>query len=177
MYYGKRYTFSWSPVKRTINEEQIKNMNKGEIVMLKSWKHNECINQKKLHQLPTVNPGTKGWNSIKFLNDTITTLKKSITTSTNKTDQDNVFDNIQKYEKRCNKLQEQQYVEDRNDNEEMEDDEEEEKIPLWEDVVYINNEIKKYEVRAHQKRNETQTERQPILTMISMLQKRLVISS
>ena len=33
--------------------------------------------------------------------------------------------------------------------------------------------FKKYEVQAHQKRNEAQTERQPILTMITMLQKRL----
>ena len=51
----------------------------------------------------------------------------------------------------------------------MEENDEEVEIPIQEDVVYINNEIKKYELQVHQQRNHSKEELQPIVTMITTL--------
>ena len=167
--------FPRSPSRRsTLSEEFKNNTSKMEAMEITQNETNERNYKYLLNNIPTIKYGTKGWENIETLKETILTLTKICAISNNKKEQDYILAQIQKYEKRCKELDD--YAnrdEPRDENEKMEEMDGTEEIPQWDDVHYISNELKKYQIQAHQKRNEPSTTREPTTFMIKLLNKRL----
>lgn len=162
-------------VSKKVNEtRQSKNptKRKSTYIKLRSRKHESDIKHDNEPQIIT--PETEGWYSIETLQDTIVILKKNIATpTTNGIDQNQTLEYIRTYEERHKELVELQLLEDRNDDEQSLGDYENIEIPIWEDVVHINNEIKKYELQAQRQRHKPKDEVVPLHTYILTLRERL----
>ena len=156
------------------NDGNLSNKTTKQPILLKSRQHEQIYhNGDTTHDLSIIASEAIGWDNIDTLHETITSLKNSMATFTDKVNQNLVLDNIQKYEARYRELLKYQQPEKTDDNENMDDEESIINIPQWEDVVYINNEIKKYEIQAYQKRNYPKEETQTLVTLITTLKQRL----
>ena len=153
-----------------LSAERTKERNKS--IVLRSRIHDK-IDAKEDSKMQTIFPGTEGWYNINILNEEIMKLKKRIATPNPEMNQNQILDDIQIYEERYNELIDLQLLEDRTDNENIEAPTDEVEIPLWEDVVHINNEIKKYELQAHQQRHLSKEATQPLHAYILELRARL----
>ena len=125
--------------------------------------------------LPSVKSGTKGWESSETLEETKLTLKKICAVSTSKKEQDYILLQIQKYDERCKELKEYVSVEELRDEDEEQSVETRTQIEmlLWDDVQYINEELKRYQIQASEEENETNAKKSSAIIMIKMLRQRL----
>ena len=150
--------FARSPSRKlTTNEEITKNTKNMEAMEINLNDTNERNFRYFQRNLPTVKPGTKGWENSETIEETILTLKKICAVSTNKKEQDYTLLQIQKYDQRCRELNEYISNEESRDGDEDEDEENEKsriqiEMLLWDDVQFINEELKRYQIQASQEK-------------------------
>ena len=140
---------------------------------------NESTNQRNFENfqrtLPSVKTGTKGWENSETLEEAILTLKKICAVSTSKKEQDYILIQIQKYDDRCKELSKYVSIKETRDEDEEQSVETNTQIEmlLWDDVQYINEELKKYQIQASEEKNKTNEKKSSAIIMIKMLCQRL----